>query len=251
MKVVIIEDELYSQEKLITLLSEMDQSIEVAAALGSVADSVDWFLNHDMPDLIFVDIELSDGTCFEIFKKVPTNCPVVFVTAYDNYAIKAFRVNSLDYILKPIQKEDIAGCIIKYYNAVRPEPRQLQHRIDETDYFMRHKYKSRFISKRGDTYNFVPIEDVAFFTLEKAGTVLHTWEGKKHYIEYNMDTLEDVLNPGAFFRINRTFIANINAIDQVVKFSNRRLKVMIRDYPREDIIMSREKVSDFKAWLDQ
>ena len=248
MKAVIIENETLSQEKLVSLLKGIDNTIEIVSRLESVEESVKWLRNNEA-DILFVDVELNDGSSFQIFDQVEANCPIVFVTAYDKYAINAFKVNSMDYLLKPIQKDDIAACLMKFYKYKGDNPRLIDYRLNETQHLLKHKYKSRFITKVGDTYNFIPIKDIAFFYLDRAGTALVTWANRKYYVDYNLDVLESILAPESFYRLNRSFIAHIDSIDQVIRFSNRRLKIIIKNND-VDIIMSREKVTAFKSWLD-
>lgn len=251
MTILIIEDEVLSSEKLVNILKEIDSGIQISNCLESITESVDWINSHGDIDLILSDIELSDGLCFEIFESCDIKCPVVFITSYDKYALKAFKTNCLDYVLKPFQKSDIVNCLLKVYkeqgNFEAPKHNENIKTIHRT---LNQSYKSRFIIKMGDVYMFTPTDNISYFHIDYAGTYLYTWSSKKHFVDYNMDQLESVLNPDTFFRVNRSFIASINSIQRVIRYSNRRLKVEIKDFNNEDIIISREKALRFKNWLD-
>ena len=249
MKAAIIENEVLSQEKLISLLHSIDSSIEVIAKLESVKESIEW-LKNNTPDILFVDVELNDGISFQIFDHIQVKCPIIFITAYDQYAIRAFQISSLDYLLKPIQKDSLASSLIKFYKNKSQDALLMDYQLQETRQVYRHKYKSRFMTKIGDVYNFIPVKDIAFFYLDRGGTALVTWTNKKYYIDYNLDELESTLDPDYFYRINRSFINHIDSIEQVIRFSNRRLKIVIKNNEDKEVIMSREKVTDFKSWLD-
>lgn len=254
MKVLIIEDEKLAQDKLASYLKSVDNDIQIVNFLETVVDSIEWLQGGLQVDLIFSDIQLSDGTSFEIFENIRIPCPIIFVTAYDQYAVQALRLNSLDYILKPIQKEDLMNAVMKFYKHLYAKNifngNRLSHNIRNADEYLNLNYKSRFMTKMGETFTFTPVEDIAYFFLDTAGTYLYTWDQKKQFIDYNLDTLEELLEPSQFFRINRSFIAHINAIGKLIKYSNRRLKVEVLNYSRDDLIISRDKAVKFKQWLD-
>ena len=251
MRALIIEDEKLAREKLQSLIKRYDPSYEIVGCLDSVEGAVEWLTEQPHPDLIFVDIHLADGISFDIFEHVPIQVPVIFTTAYDQYAIKAFRVNSVDYLLKPIQYEDLERSLDKFQS--------LKHDLTAPDLSMLHDliknsekhFKTRFITKVGDHIQSVSIEEIAFFYTEFKGVFVVTWEGRKHLINYTLEHLEACLDPQKFFRLNRKYIAEINAIEKVVTLGQSRLKVNLTHCKDESITISREKVSHFKSWLDQ
>jgi two-component system LytT family response regulator len=255
MKVVIVEDELPAAEKLERYLLKYDATIQVSAHLDSVASSVKWLRdNQETIDLIFMDIQLIDGLSFQIFQQLKIIKPVIFTTAYNEFALDAFKVNSIDYLLKPITFTDLSASLQKL-ESLRTQLRQ--HGDDQTQRLTQviaqattGTHKKRFMVKIGEHIRSITADQIAMLYAEGRDVYLVTREQKKFIIDYTLETLEDLLDPHQFYRINRTFILNINAIKDVLVYSNSRLKItMINDFDKE-IIVSREKVNEFKTWFD-
>ena len=252
MEVVIIEDEPLAAQHLEKLMGEVDADMRVSVKLGSVRQSVQWLQQHTPPSLIFMDIQLGDGISFEIFEQVDVSCPVIFITAYDEYALKAFKVNSIDYILKPIDRAELQAAIDKFKRMNRTGPQsQMMESISIAMGMLTKKYKSRFVIKVGEHLRSVETVDILFlFSLEKA-TFAQTRDGRKHIVDYSMDQLEGVLDPTRFFRISRRYIVASDSIQDMISFTNSRLRLVLRTSEDQEIIVARERVQDFKAWLDR
>ena len=251
MKIIIIEDEKLSADHLELLLKKIDPEIEVLARIDSVKNSVQFLQEHSVAELLFVDIHLADGLSFDIFSKVNINIPVIFTTAYDEYAIKAFKINSIDYLLKPIGLEDLKIALQKFKKL---NFNQYQNRLEEMNLLyqkIQKPYKNRFLVKLGDSIQSVKTEDIASFIFEDGLVLLITSGGKRYVIDYTLDHLEELLNPDVFFRINRKAMIQINAIQKVSSYFNSRLKLQSTSLSDENAIVSRERVHDFKNWLDK
>ncbi len=250
MRVLIIEDERPAAARMKQLLSKYLPEAEVFGHLDSISSAVNWLKNEPSPDLIFCDIELADGQSFEIFEKVEIKSPIIFTTAYDQYAIKAFKLNSIDYLLKPIDPEELENAILKFKNQ------QFQPQLDLSQIQQLLKphethFKSRFMVKIGEKIQSIPTEDVAYFFSAERTTYMQSKESTKRYIlDYTLDQIEEMLDPKLFFRLNRKYIASFESIDQVLSYSNSRLKVTLKSCDDNDILISREKVAKFKEWLD-
>jgi len=250
MKVLIIEDERPAATRMKQLIKKCLPEAEVFGHLDSISLAVKWLQSEPNPDLIFCDIELSDGKSFEIFEQVTIESPIIFTTAYDQYAIKAFKLNSIDYLLKPIHPEELERAISKFKNQ------QLQPSFDFSQIQQLLKsqkvhHKSRFMVKIGEKIQSIPIEEVAYFLSEERTTFMQLKEASKRYIlDYTLDQIEEMLNPTNFFRLNRKYIASFESIEKVLSYSNSRLKIGLRGCDDNDILISREKVVKFKEWLD-
>ncbi|WP_288369985.1 LytTR family DNA-binding domain-containing protein [uncultured Algoriphagus sp.] len=250
MRILIIEDENPAAKRLLSLLKIHFPSAEFEGNLDSVRSALSWLSEHSEPDLIFCDIQLADGLSFEIFQKNPVSSPVIFTTAFDQYAIKAFQVNAVDYLLKPIDPEELARAVDKYRKNQLPS--QLDGRLLEQLLKPQSiRFKSRFLVSFGDKIQSVPLDEVAFFFSEERVTFLQTWAGKKYVIDQTLEQTESQLDPTRFFRLNRKYLASLEAIEAVFTYSNSRLKIKLQGCEDPDILVSREKVSEFKAWLDQ
>ncbi len=251
MKVIIIEDEKLSAEHLANLLKRVDPTIEVVNTISSVKKSLETFANGVKADLLFVDIHLADGLSFEIFSKINIETPVIFTTAYDEYAINAFKVNSVDYLLKPIGIDDLTRAVSKYKKLQQAHPPILIEEIANAYHQMNKQYKNRFLVKMGDTITSIKTEDISHFVFEDSMVILVTNAGKRYTVDYTLDSLENILYPDTFFRINRKVIININSIQKVHPYFNSRLKLNAALLLEEEAIVSRERVNDFKNWLDK
>lgn len=258
MKYLIIEDEPLAQEELIRMLKSLDPNFELLASLYSVNESIGWLNNNAQPDIIFMDIHLSDSICFDIFDKVKVTAPVIFTTAYDQYAIEAFKTNGIAYLLKPIEEEELIVALKKYQTLTSANVEELSTihtqiqklSTQNTPRPSQNGYKERLVAKVGDNYQHLVMDDIAYFYSEDHYTFVATKDNQRYIINYTLDTLVEQLNPQQFFRISRQFILNINSICSVAKHFNGRLKITIKPAFAEDIYVSRNRVQMFLAWLD-
>ena len=253
MNILIIEDERLAAEKLQMLVKQYDPSIRVMACLESVEETVEWLNNKPAPDLMLMDIHLSDGHSFEILQKTPVRKPIIFTTAYDNYAIDAFQHLSIDYLLKPISSEAIAKALNKYQTLASSFiPRDYNILVDSfKDGVIASRYKTRFLAKVGQRMFFIQENEVAYFAADNKIVFLIDREGNRFVINYTMEKLELILNPKYFFRLNRKFIIHADMVEQVKPYHNNRLKVILRGVSTpEDMIISREKIAAFKLWAE-
>lgn len=251
MKVLIFEDEGLTAERLTQLLRRYNPEIEVLDIIESVGKGVDWFENHKAPQLIFMDIQLTDGSCFELFDQVRVEAPVIFTTAYDEYAIKAFKINSIDYLLKPIDFKELSAAIDKFKKLHAKEQKVNPNTYDDLMLDYTTPYKIRFMVKIGDQLKYVNSKEIAYFVSSEGFVSLCTIKGKYLPLEYSLDNLEELLDPAYFFRINRKFIININSIEKIHSYFNSRLKLILKPLPETDVIISRERVASFKKWLNK
>ena len=250
MNVLIIEDEHHAADRLETMLQKVEPGINVLARLESVLDSINWLNSHDRPDLIFMDIQLDDGICFEIFDSLEIDTPIIFTTAYDSYAIKAFQVNSVDYLLKPIEKEALIKALEKYkliYDKTSFQIEKLNLLYEQ----MVNNYKTRFFVKIGNHFHSVSINEIQCFLIIERSTFLRTHSGKKYDLDYSLDQVQKMVDPTKFFRINRNYLIHIDSIQDMYSYSSNRLGVKLKMLDHLDMIVSREKVADFKKWLDR
>lgn len=251
MKILIVEDEQPAAEKLERYLQRYDSDFEVLDILKSVETSVDWFRkNPSSADLVFMDIQLLDGKSFDIFKRTEVKAPIIFTTAFDEYALEAFKVNSVAYLLKPYSFEDLSQAINKTKSLSKantdPAILSILSKISETEKV----YKNRFMVKIGDHIKTIPVESIKLFFAEGRNGYIVTSEGRKLIIDYNLEQLEEILDPALFQRVNRSFILHIDSIKDVIVYSNSRLKVIPDQTIDREIIISREKVPQFKSWID-
>jgi len=249
MKVLIIEDEKPAAQKLIRLLGEINPDIEIIDVLKSVEDSINWFLHNPKLDLIFMDIQLEDGICFEIFESKPIHTPIIFTTAYDEYTLKAFKVNSIDYLLKPIDSDELKNAIDKFnVHYKQTDYSRFELIINQ----LQSNTKERFLIKIGEHYKSIQTSNINCFYIKERCNFIHVDKGKNYPIDYSLDKIEQLVNSKSFFRINRNFIINFSAILDIIAYSSNRLKIMLKDWTeKEDIIVSRERVFDFKEWMDR
>jgi DNA-binding LytR/AlgR family response regulator len=248
MKIVIVEDERLAAEKLQRLLTQIDPEIEIVKVLESVEESVNWFAANLAPDLVFMDIQLDDGISFEIFDVVKMEAPVIFTTAFDEYAIRAFKVNSVDYLLKPIEKTALVNALSKYKKLYPGKERGVIASVFE---HISRSFKSRFLVKIGTHFQSVQIENIACFFVEERSTFLKTKTGKNFDVDYSLDQIQKLTDPGLFFRINRNFLVNINSISEILSYSTSRLKLKLENFSADGLIVSRDKVAEFKLWMDR
>jgi two-component system response regulator LytT len=249
MRVIIFEDEKLASERLIQLLKQIKPEAEVLTSIKSVEAGVLWLQNHDEPELIISDIQLLDGTSFEIFEQVKVNCPVIFTTAYDDFAIKAFEVNSVDYLLKPIQKEKLEKAIDKYENQKGNSSELNLEKIQEL-LQGEPTYKSRFLVKLGQRIKAIPVEKIAYFYSRDKLTYLVGFDGQKLPVDQTLEELDTLLNPTHYFRVNRKFLVHFDAVSDIHPYFKGRVKLELEPTIDEDIVVSSEKTPVFKKWLD-
>ncbi len=250
MRVIIVEDEKPSARRLQRMLETLN--VKAETMLHSVEESVAWFNTHEHPDLIFLDIQLSDGLSFEIFEAVDIKSAVIFTTAYDEYALQAFKLNSIDYLLKPIDDEDLAKAVHKYQERL---PQKQSVTLDFNDIKnllvnpIERTYKKRFSVKVGQHLKLVNIDDIECFYSENKGTYAYTSDGRNYLLDTTLELLENELEPQIFFRISRKFFVNINAIKDMISYTNSRLQIKLNTFNDQEVIVARERVKDFKEWL--
>lgn len=254
MTTIIIEDEKPAARLLQRKLEKLQ--INVTVLLHSVEEAIEWFSNHPHPDLIFLDIQLSDGLSFAIFEAVEIKSAIIFTTAYDEYALRAFKLNSIDYLLKPIDEDDLEVAVNKYKSRVpekAPENPSLALDFEAIKKMLTNpfekNYKKRFTLKIGQHLKVISVDEIECFYSENKGTYLHTFDNRDYLLETTLEVLEQELDPAAFYRISRKFIIPLKAIKEIVVYSNSRLKIILPTYKAEEVIVSREKVADFKNWI--
>ena len=251
MKIIIIEDEKPAARLLQRKVEKLGYTVN--QMLHSVEEALIWFQNNQQPDLIFLDIQLSDGLSFEIFEKVNISSAIIFTTAYDEYALRAFKLNSIDYLLKPIDEDDLELAIAKFkkhfqsnniatfdFEAIK---RLLVNPIEK-------EYKTRYSVKIGNQIKIIPTENAVCFYSENKGTYLYSNEKREYLLDVSLENIEAELNPNDFFRINRKYVIALKAIEEIQLYSNSRLKLILKNFTSEEIIVARERVSDFKAWIN-
>ena len=253
-KILIVEDEIPAQINLKKLIDKHCANSVVVSTLSSVRSTIKWLEdNHDGADVIFMDVELSDGVCFDIFDKVSVNTQVVITTAYDNYAVKAFRINSTDYLLKPILDSDFVTawerCVERIEQNATPNMEALMDAISKVGSKDK-EYKKRFIVKAGEKIIIIPVEDIAYCYSEEKSTYAVNFAGTRRLLDYSLDMVQDMLDPGRFFRVSRSCIVSINAIENISKHLGTRLKLQLNPRTEEDVVVSRSRTSDFLLWLD-
>lgn len=250
MNVVIVEDEKLSAEHLSLLLQRIDKNIQVVQYFDAVKTTVNAFQKGLSADLLFLDIHLADGNSFEIFTKIEVEIPIIFTTAYDNYAIQAFKQNSIDYLLKPISLKDLTFAIEKFKKQQTSTNKQLIDNITTAYQQLNKQYKTRFLVKMGQSIDTIQTDDIHHFETQDSLSFLITNKGTRYAIDYTLEQLETILQPRDFFRINRKVIIHIQSIEKVNSYFNGRLSVATTFLQGDANIVSRERVNDFKAWLD-
>jgi DNA-binding LytR/AlgR family response regulator len=252
-KVLIIEDEKPAADWLKQLILKFDPRITILKVIDSVSGAVEWFQQNPVPDLVFMDIQLADGLSFELFERVKVLCPVIFTTAYEEYAIKAFKVNSVDYLLKPISYSELESAFQKFgerIQSLQTTPAVTIELLNKVKEMLRKQYKTRFVIKVGEHLKSITVEDILFFySLEKA-TYLCTADFKTYLVDYSLDRISEMVDEHRFFRINRKYILSNQSIADIIFYSNSRLKIKLKKQDEESIIVSRDKVAAFKEWLD-
>lgn len=250
MNIIIIEDEKPAARLLQRKVEKL--GMQVNTLLHSVEEAINWFNSNTHPDLIFLDIQLSDGLSFEIFETLDIKSAVIFTTAYDEYALRAFKLNSIDYLLKPIDEDDLSIAISKFKNQFqKSNMAMLDFEMIKKMLVnpMERNFKKRFTIKMGQQLKMINIEEVECFFSENKGTYLHTFDNRNYLLDNTLEQLETELNPKDFYRISRKFILPMKAIKEIQVHSNSRLKVILPTYKEDGVIVARERVIDFKEWL--
>jgi two-component system response regulator LytT len=254
MTTIIIEDEKPAARLLQRKLEKIN--ISVGVMLHSVEEALDWFSKNEHPDLIFLDIQLSDGLSFEIFEKIDIKSAVIFTTAYDEYALKAFKLNSIDYLLKPIDEDDLEVAVLKFkdhFQIPKNGNETMQLDFEQIRKMLSNPFektfKKRFTVKIGQHLKVISTDEIECFFSENKGTYIHTFDNRNYLIDSTLEVLEQEVDSAAFYRISRKFIISLKAIKEIVVYSNSRLKIILPTYKEDEVVVSREKVSDFKNWI--
>ena len=252
MKVLIVEDEELAVKKLQKTLAAVDETIEVAGVTDSIEETVNWLQSNPAPDLVLMDIELADGQSFEIFKLTEVKSPVIFTTSYDEFALKAFKVNSVDYLLKPVQQDELQAALEKYHKlkgntktelTLDSLVKELQQKLQPRE------FRKRFLVKHAQKLVSIEVEDIAYFYSDGRLNFFKTNDNRKFVVDYTMDELEEMLNPEDYFRISRSFYVSVNSIDKIEDYFGNRLILQLKPAVDKEALVSREKVSDFKKWM--
>lgn len=254
MNILIIEDETLAAKKLVGLLENLNKNISILAVTESVSQSLEFLNNNEMPDLIISDIHLADGLCFGVFSNFPITCPIIFATAYDKYAIQAFEVNSIDYLLKPIQEDRLEQAIVKFEKLSNNAPQDQVNLYKEFKELLskgNREYKSRFLCKIGTKIKSIPIDSVRYFYSQDKMTFICDVKGSKIPVNNTLDEIDLMLDPSLFFRLNRKYIAHYEAIDEVHTYFKGRVKIHLSPTIKDDIVVSTDRTPLLKAWLDQ
>lgn len=253
MKVLIIEDERPAAKRLTKLIKQFQPDCAILETLDSVEGAVEWLETFKKPDLIFMDIQLADGLSFEIFGQTEVTSPIIFTTAYDEYALQAFKVNSIDYLLKPIDPEAMEKALCKYEKYHQKNTPMVDNSAIEKllKSMTKKEYKERFLVKIGQQLTYLFVKDIAYFYSEEGLIFACHKNGKRHNLDYTLDQLADLICPDDFFRINRKIIIQLPAIQKIHTYFNSRLKLELSPNTELETIVSRDRVSDFKRWLDK
>jgi len=251
MNILIVEDERPAAERITRMLRKADKSIVVTGVAESVEEAINILQTPPLPDLILMDIQLDDGLCFEIFETIEVDTPVIFTTAYDEYTLKAFKVNSVDYLLKPVDEAFLESALSKfrrlYYNNKDPYKKDFRQLINE----FRNQYKSRFLIRTGEKYRSVQTGAISHFHINERSVFLCDSQGVDYGIDYSLDQIQNILDPRKFFRINRECIVNIDSIVLMYSYSSSRLQLTLKNIEKNELfIVSRDKVAEFKKWID-
>ena len=256
MKIFIVEDEELAVKKLQKTLQAIDAKLEVTGTADSIAAAVEWLQTNDRPDLILMDIELADGQSFEIFNLIEVKSPVIFTTSYDEYALKAFKVNSVDYLLKPIQKDELEAAISKFqqmkenFQGGKSADAQISSLVKELQQTLHQKeFRKRFLVKHSQKLISIEVDRIAYFFSDDRLNFFKSYDDKKYVIDYTMDEIEQMLDPEQFFRINRAFIVSIKSLDQIQEYFGNRLKLNLKPLIDKEALVSREKVASFKDFM--
>lgn len=251
MNVLIVENEKPAIAGLVRLLQKIDSAVIISGTTESVESTINWFQRNPSPDLLFMDIQLDDGLCFELFESMKLDIPVIFTTAYDEYMLSAFKVNSVDYLLKPIEETPLRNAIEKF-KTIHYQKTISANLLSQLSKELNTGYKTRFLVKVGEHYKSIQTNEISCFYILERAAFIRTFSEKEYSVDYSLDYLQNTIDPDKFFRINRNCIININAIGDILCYSSSRLKIKLNsDKPIYDLIVSKDKVSEFKKWIDK
>jgi DNA-binding LytR/AlgR family response regulator len=253
MNVLIIEDEPLAAQRLETLIVDMLDNARVVEKIDSVKKSVQWLQKNPAPDLILMDIQLADGLSFLIFEQCEVKSPVIFTTAYDEYALKAFKVNSIDYILKPVDKAELGHALRKLEGLKNSQPSQemLMQSISQAMTMLTKKYKERFVIKVGEHLKTVDVKNILYFYSQEKTTFCHTTDNRNHILDFTLEQLEALIDPADYFRVNRKYLVRGDSIQDIISYTNSRLRLLLKNSLDNDVIVARERVQEFRQWLDR
>ena len=252
MKILIVEDEPLAAAQLAANIAILKTDAKIVAVCDTVKSTVNWLQNNDAPDLSFFDIQLGDGLSLEIFEKIDFRQPVIFITAFNQYAIQAFKVNSIDYLLKPIDRNDLERALAKFENLSQTKSSVITPGfLEEIMSSLKKKnFKERFLVKVGTHLRVVETQDVLYFYSLLKGTYLKLNDGKDYLLDQSLEQVADLVDPSSFFRINRKYLVSLKSINDVISYSNSRLKLKVQHPIDDEFLVAREKVKDFKDWLE-
>jgi DNA-binding LytR/AlgR family response regulator len=251
MTILIIEDEPHAASRLQKLMAEIVPGSKVLAILDTVKNAVHWFSSNAAPDVVLMDVQLADGTSFQIFDQCKVSAPVIFTTAYDQYALKAFKVNGVDYILKPVDKQELAVALAKVRSANQSSTELALQNIGAAVQMLMKKYKTRFVIKVGEHLRTVEVDQINYFFSQDKATFCVTSDNRSLILDYTLEQLEEMIDPELFFRINRKYFVRASAIQDIISFTNSRLRLVLKGSGDSDIIVARERVQEFRQWLDR
>lgn len=251
MNILVVENETPAADRIVRLLKKIDKSSTVLGVVETVEEAINRLQDRPQPDLILMDIQLDDGLCFEIFDTINVDIPVIFTTAYDEYTLKAFKVNSIDYLLKPVDEKHLKSAIDKFkklYADKDPFKRDFKQLL----YEFRNQFKSRFLIRIGEKYRSIPTSEISYFHISERSIFLNDNLNKDYGIDYSLEQLQSMLDPRKFFRISRDCIVNIDSISMMYSYSSSRLQLTLKNREKNDLfVVSREKVAEFKKWIDK
>lgn len=253
MNVLIIEDEPLAAQRLESLVADILDNVRIVAKIDSIKKSVQWLQKNPAPDLILMDIQLADGLSFLIFDQCEVKSPVIFTTAYDEYALKAFKVNSIDYILKPVDQADLAQALRKLDSLKSKQPSQeaLMQSIGQAMSMLTKKYKERFVIKVGEHLKTVDVKNILFFFSQEKTTFCHTTDNRNYILDFTLEQLETLVDPAEYFRVNRKYLVRGDSIQDIISYTNSRLRLVLKNSQDNDVIVARERVQEFRQWLDR
>ena len=253
MNILIVEDEPQAAQRLETLVRQLMPDARVLEKIDSVKRAVSWLMNNAAPDVILMDIQLADGISFQIFDQCQVAAPVIFTTAYEEYAVRAFKVNSIDYILKPVDKEELDNALKKVLARQRsaPEMHEILKTVGEAIKRLTKNYKTRFMIKVGEHLRTIEVSNIRFFYSQDKVTFCVTDDNRNYILDYSLEQLEEILDPGRFYRINRKYFVSAEAIQDIISYTNSRLRLVLKGSADHEIIVARERVQEFKDWLNK
>lgn len=253
MKILIIEDEAQAAQRLEKLVTELIPDARILAKIDTVKKAVNWFNSNAAPDLVLMDIQLADDISFSIFELCEVRSPVIFTTAYDEYALQAFKVNSIDYILKPVDRDELNKALRKFYQLTGNESgtKDMLSNIGKAVQMLMKKYKTRFVIKVGEHLKTVEVGAIRYFYSQEKATFCVTDENRNFILDYTLEQLEEMMDPNQFFRVNRKYLVGSAAIQDIISYTNSRLRLVLKGSQDNDIIVARERVQEFKTWLDR